>query len=419
MNVMPTSSEVQSLLLDTLSCGDPELDKLLKQNISVLWRLRQVRCRADLLYLYVQYDLLMVAMGYSRNMVDTWKTRASSSQAQRYISDSSRVTEAQRTSQTASCLWAESSNYRQWQRDAQSSSRGFSTTVGSTNGNYFTDSESTSERGGNTVSMMYDFDRSVSAFRKDRHSSRYHATNNSTADGTGDVSQTTPGNDTSVHFPAPGDVTGFNACDGGPSTSFSTMDSYSISIPFVGTVHWQIGNGYNDRSVAHGGGGAKVTQGSASGRTNGNSERRGAAFDFNDTTTFTKRDGKGYGENHRSGSQRGEGATSAFTQGAGQSRSGSDQSAHSQGDGSSQQTSQRVSWLKSSGSSTRSSQASTRVDYWSQIFDSYQQMLDMILDQIKLAEKQRVGGSIFRRGCLTDGLDTPCIRVATSIAVRT
>lgn len=108
---------VREMLLTSVSCGDPDLLKLLEDNIDTILLINQ-SCHEEIYYLKAQLSMIDMAMVFTRNKVDESRTRAQSKGFDQYRSKFENEAKAQRTSQSRTCAFADATSFQQFDRDS-------------------------------------------------------------------------------------------------------------------------------------------------------------------------------------------------------------------------------------------------------------------------------------------------------------
>lgn len=147
---------LKEMLLTSVSCGDPDLLKLLEDNIDAILILNH-GCHAETDYLRAQLSMIDMAMLYSRNRVDEARTRAHSQGFDQYRADYQTEAKAQRASQMRSCAFADATSFQQFQRDSVNRMRSRSDMESNATGNTQTTRWDRSTQSASGYSVIADY----------------------------------------------------------------------------------------------------------------------------------------------------------------------------------------------------------------------------------------------------------------------
>lgn len=115
---MTLSTVAFDLIASSVSCGDEALLAHLESQRNPL--LGMSCCsRDDLAYLTLQMNVIDMALGFVRPLVDERKKRTNRSGLSRTNGKSSRDSQSQGSSQTQRCSWAESTGFQSFRRDSE------------------------------------------------------------------------------------------------------------------------------------------------------------------------------------------------------------------------------------------------------------------------------------------------------------
>lgn len=443
---MYTQAEInlmQETLVTSVSCGDSKLSKLLQDSVGLIWLMSQ-SCTPELQYLNSQLELIALAQGFTRNMIDETHRNSSSRAQDKFDSANYRDTQSQRTGQGTSASWSKATAFQQFQRDSAQHARNQSDSNSDTTGHsssYLWDrSQQVNTGWANTYDISktksHDEFLSQSGTCVDRESQAAGGTPAppNAVDVSGTIAPTlnffaysgwgqqvmdffsnwltsTIWGGTSVKAPdGPPTWTTTNAvtfvpgltdppCSDDPESkecnpliSFGAgfRDSWntSVAIPFVGTVAstWQDGSDFRQSFTCHHGN--STLKGSSFEQSNGRGEMIGESMG----ETQAHSEGENVHDRHRSASayRNSEGHASAsatdIMRAHGEAHNGSDSSAHGESQAGNQSTAYGVSHMEGHGTAFSHSESEATTRYWSQIFKSLADMWARVWQEIRELE---------------------------------
>lgn len=115
--------DLETLVIDTVTCGYPEFRGVVKENICVAWSLASTNLGYDLKTLWTELHLIDILLADVASQVDTTKTVGTSSLESLEDEEAIRDTEAQRRQQAKNCQWSSFASTEQWQKDAEGHAR--------------------------------------------------------------------------------------------------------------------------------------------------------------------------------------------------------------------------------------------------------------------------------------------------------
>ena len=155
----------QRLLIDMLatsvSCGDPELYQLMQDNAATILIMYR-GCYAEVDYLRAQLGLLDLALMYTRNKVDTIKSRSHAEGLDTYRAKYENETKAQRTSEQRACSFGDATSFQTFQRDSVNRMRSESDMESNAEGNTQTTRWDRSKQTASGYSTIFDYANSAS-----------------------------------------------------------------------------------------------------------------------------------------------------------------------------------------------------------------------------------------------------------------
>lgn len=344
---------LQSAILQTVSQGDDALERHLSPFVDSVWCVHGLtRHSCDIKYLLTQRDLISMAMGYARNMVDVSSTKGNSDSNTHRRTDSERSSHSQRKGHAISCSWSTATSFRTFARDSSSNDQSKSHAEASSSGAFSRNSNSSSNRG--SLAWSYGI---------------------SSADT---------------------DVNGINQMQGiqthsrgatNNSTNFKRNASAStdtqISAPLIGTIRFRIGfsgvGDWGNKSDA-------FSEDHVNGKTDSTANTIATSTSHTDDSAASSSFAKA--QSDASGTSSQYGSSSALAQAAGiatshaEAHSGSENTSHSEGEQASEM--QAESEYLTTGKTKQSSNENleTSGSRWGQIFDSLKSMFDETVRQI-------------------------------------
>jgi len=446
---MYTQAEIslmQEMLVTSVSCGDAKLQKLLQDNVAFLWCVTAA-CKPEVQYLNTQLELINLAQGFTRNMIDTTSRRSSSRSGDKYDSAMYRDTQSQRTGQGTANSWSKATTFQQFQRDSEQHARSQSDSTSDTTGrasSYLWDrSQQVSSGWANTydISKQKSHDESLSQSGTciDRDSESAGGTpagpvaldfgsvvapgvnfqdlgswSQSVVEFASTWLQSVFWGGTEVKAPTEkptwwnansGYASNFNPpvssinCPTEPDEQCPAMPSYgggytdswnvSVAIPFVGTVSSSWREGYESRQ--------SFTCHSGFSTLDGNSfevgKGRGEVIGQAEGKTEAHTEGENVHDRHRSASafRNSEGHATAMStdtmRAHGESHNGSDSSAHGESQAGNQATAYGVHHMEGHGKAFSHSESEGESKYWSQIFRSLADMWQRVWKELTEMER--------------------------------
>lgn len=117
---LSTLNNLRDVLVMSIACGDAVLEQKLGQQFNTVSCFHGDKCSVpELAYLYVQRDLIDLALMFSRNQVDLANSTFRSEATSVYDNEEWRYSKAQRTAQSTGCSWSEATASQNFRRDSE------------------------------------------------------------------------------------------------------------------------------------------------------------------------------------------------------------------------------------------------------------------------------------------------------------
>lgn len=407
---MQNTTALQQMLVTAVACGDESLEKLLSENVDMIWCMAAQNCSTELAYLRSQLGLIQLAQDFSRNQIDIATTRANSAGADRYDQTSSRDSSSERVMSAQNCAWSRATSFQQFQRDSESHDRSQAQSTASSEGRSWDIGSDRSQQHSNGFATSFsqatsNTDGSGSGVSH-AHSERNSRSSSSTGpllsgvpnpfsfgftisppffSASGGTVEAAP----SVGFPCPTDPD--QPCPPISSYGRGVSNNYnaSIGIPTIGAlrVDWGDGESFQQSFVCSGG---STSMDSTSFSTQDYSQtdtaQNTASSESHDSSSNQKNVHR-QGESHSAGSSHATAGASGVMESRGESHTGSDRSSHSESESTGSGSARSKSQMRGEGSGYNDSQSVSTARYWSQIFDSLAEMWRRIFEEVQIAEK--------------------------------
>jgi len=316
------------------------------------WCLRSLECGESMKYLYVQLDLIELALTYARNQIDLAHSEMNKLAGARFDSANVRDSSSQRTAEMFQCAWSTASGFRTWARSSESHNRGESSAFTQAQGNFFQNAQNTASRRANSFAYGTDLAQSQESGGNVTDGRTQHVR---TAQAQGNMQAWRLGGTLHLQISIPTFGTTSGTIGLIASFSSSAQDASSIEDMASANSSSAFSNNFS-ASVAD-------TIGHSEGEQHSRAE--------------------GLGERHQSSTGESHAGASGNSQGHSETHQGSDRVSHAEQQSGDQSTGQSLDHAESDARDFADQVATSYRRRWSQIFDSLQMMYQDVLAQIK------------------------------------
>lgn len=105
-------------LIQQVACGDPDLRKLLENEIDLIWECQDLACTDRIRYVYTQLGLIELAQVFARNKVDTATRTMQHVTTEKFLQTAIRNMDAEATATGSSCIWTAAVSQQHFVRDS-------------------------------------------------------------------------------------------------------------------------------------------------------------------------------------------------------------------------------------------------------------------------------------------------------------
>ena len=115
---MPLTSQLQLAIIAQVACGDKDLQKLLEDELALLYECQDIACTPRLKYLYTQLGAIELAQIFARNKIDQTQRVMAHVAQETFRATATRRTDAESTATGRVCQWAAATSQQHFVRDS-------------------------------------------------------------------------------------------------------------------------------------------------------------------------------------------------------------------------------------------------------------------------------------------------------------